>query len=341
MDETYLIGVLVVVFLAGAVFFIFKKINDLSKNRVDENLVEWLKLVSRRLDESDRALNELLRETNKDISSTLQRNTRALNERLDRATKVIGQVGREVGQMAEIGRSMRDLQEFLRSPKLRGNIGEQVLRDLLTQMFPKQSFHLQYTFSSGEKVDAVIKTDFGIIPIDSKFPMEDFRKMIKAEDEKEKKRLRKKFVGDVKRHIDDISKKYIVTDEGTIDYALMYIPSESVYYEIIANNPELYDYSYKKRVMPVSPTTFYAYLKTIMLSFEGKEIEKKARVILVNLRALEAESERFGGQLSILNKHVTNAFKSMSGVMSGFVSLGQKIKGSQVLSERSSFKKRK
>src|SRR3970282_2331206 len=131
-------------------------------------------------------------------TDTMQRRldatNKAINERLDNAARVIAGVGKEVGQMSEIGRSMKELQDFLRSPKLRGHIGEQVLKDLISQMFPKNSFHLQYEFSSGEKVDAAIKTDAGILPIDSKFPMENFQKMTKASDEKEKLIFKKEFV---------------------------------------------------------------------------------------------------------------------------------------------------
>jgi DNA recombination protein RmuC len=100
-----------------------------------------------------------------------------MNERLDNAARVISSVQKEIGQMSEIGRSMRELQEFLRSPKLRGNIGEQILKELLGQMLPKNSFHLQYAFKNGTIVDAAIKTEAGIIPIDSKFPLESFRKI--------------------------------------------------------------------------------------------------------------------------------------------------------------------
>src|SRR5206468_9986502 len=135
------------------------------------------------------------------------------------------------GQMNEIGRNMRELQEFLKSPKLRGNIGEQVLKDLISQIFPKNSFYLQHQFKSGDKVDAAIKTDAGILPIDSKFPMENFQKFNKSQTDEEKVHYQKEFARDVKKHIDAISKKYILPEEGTMDFALMYVPSESVYYE--------------------------------------------------------------------------------------------------------------
>jgi DNA recombination protein RmuC len=159
----------------------------------------------------------------KTTNQRLEKQGESFNQRLDNAAKVISGVQRNIGEFSEIGRGMKDLQQFLASPKLRGNIGEQVLKELLKQFLPQESFNLQYTFKSGEKVDAAIKTSAGIIPVDSKFPMENFRKM------QEDKAYTKTFESDVKKHIDDISRKYILTDEGTLDYALMYIPSEAVY----------------------------------------------------------------------------------------------------------------
>jgi len=189
---------------------------------------------------------------------------------------------------------------------------------------PKESFNLQYAFKSGEKVDAAIKTSGGIIPIDSKFPMENFRKMQKDPSAK------RDFIRDVKKHIDDISRKYILTEEGTIDYALMYIPSESVYYEIV-NDSDLFDYSGVKRVLPVSPTTFYAYLKAILMSFEGQKIEVQAKEILSSLRAIKSDYGKVEDNLGILQKHLTNAFNMMGNVFSSFTMLGQKISSTHSL----------
>ncbi len=270
------------------------------------------------------------KEDRKILLDSLQRNTHSLNVRLDEATRVIGQVQKNVGEMSEIGRGMKDLQEFLRSPKLRGNIGEQVLRELLGQMLPKSSFHLQYAFKSGEKVDAAIKTAAGIIPIDSKFPMENFRRMSEAKTDLEKKQVEKDFVRDVKKHIEAISKKYILTEEGTIDYALMYIPSESVYYEIV-NNMDLYDYSSAKRVMPVSPTTFYAYMRAILMSFEGQKIEARAKEILSAIRSIQKDYMKVEDNLGVLQKHLNNAYNMMASVFTSFTQLGQKISSTQSL----------
>src|SRR3989344_3246097 len=224
--------VILVLILGFATIFIYLNKKFSNKNS-DQTLLEWLKSMQTSIDNTNKTLNEALRDTNKNITSTLQLNTKDINQRLDNAARVISAVQKNIGEMSEIGRSMKELQDFLKSPKLRGNIGEQVLKELLGQMLPKQSFHLQYAFKSGAIVDAAIKTEAGIIPIDSKFPMENFRKLMACKDENERKIVSREFTGDVKRHIDDISRKYILTEEGTIDYALMYIPSEAVYYEIV------------------------------------------------------------------------------------------------------------
>lgn len=266
------------------------------------------------------------------LLDSLHANTRSLNERLDNAAKVIGEVQKSVGEMSEIGRSMRDLQDFLRSPKLRGNMGEQILKELLSQMLPSSSFHLQYTFRSGEKVDAAIKTVSGLIPIDSKFPMENFRKLAEAKNDEDSKSFSKLFERDIKTHIDAISKKYILTEEGTMDYALMYIPSEAVYYEVV-NNPDIFDYASAKRVLPVSPTTFYAYMRAILMSFEGQKVEAKAKEILSTIRAMQKDYLKVEENLNVLQKHLTNAHNMMLSVFNSFASLGQKISSTRNLGE--------
>jgi len=263
-------------------------------------------------------------EDRKILLQSLSSNTTELNQRLDNAAKVISDVQKNLGEMNEIGRSMKDLQAFLNSPKLRGNLGEHILSQLLSQSLPKSSFHLQYAFRSGEKVDAAIKTSAGLVPIDSKFPMENFRKMAGSEKEEERNLYLKLFEKDIKNHIDAIAKKYIVTDEGTIDYALMYIPSEAVYYEVV-NNEHMFDYASDKRVLPVSPTTFYAYLRAILMSFEGQKVEAKAKEILASLRAIQRDYSKVEENLSTLGRHLNNAQNMMSSVFQAYSQLGQKI----------------
>ena len=302
-------AVLIVVGFVVIILYINKKLNELAdKQKPSSELLEYLKTTNIRLDAQGKAF----------------------NERLDNAAKVIGGLQKNIGEMSEIGRGMRELQDFLKNPKLRGNIGEQILNELLKQYLPKESFNLQYVFKSGEKVDAAIKTSAGIIPVDSKFPIENFRKISKADTDEERKTYNKLFESDVKKHIDDIGRKYILTEEGTIDYALMYIPSEAVYYEVV-NNQSLFDYAGTKRVLPVSPTTFYAYMKAILMSFEGQKIEKQAKEILSSLRAIQKDYEKVGSGLSVLQKHLTNAHNMMGDVLSVFAVLGQKISSTKNL----------
>ncbi len=271
-------------------------------------------------------------------TSSMVMQSRAINERLDRAAMAISGVSKSVGEMTELGRSMKELQEFLRSPKMRGQIGEAVLKDLLGQVLPKQNFHLQYAFKGGEIVDAALQLEQGIIPIDAKFPMENFRKMQKAKDDKEVDMFRKLFITDVKKHIDAISTKYIRPQEGTLDFALMYIPSEPVYYEMISNAPDLDDYAYRKRVRPVSPSTMYAYLRAIIMSLEGSKIEAQAGQILSALREISDETDKFGSSLSVLTKHIKNAAASSDDVNTRFSRLSNKITNVQSIEAKATKK---
>lgn len=309
--DIYLIAALIIAAIAAAAYLINKKLSQIQEaTKPDETLKEWLK-------------------SQQESSQVM---SKAINERLDNAARVIGAVQKNIGEMSEIGRGMKELQEFLKSPKLRGEIGEEVLQDLIAQMFPKNSFLLQYPFKSGNKVDAAIKTDAGILPIDSKFPMENFQKMAKSGTELEREQAKKDFVRDVKAHIETISKKYILPEEGTMDFALMYVPSESVYYELCQIS-ELGSFARKCRVYSVSPTTLYAHLQMILLSFEGKKLETKSKEVFKLLRAIQGDYEKIEGNLNILGSHIKNAYNQMSNVFSSFSLLGQKLTSTRALGE--------
>ena len=290
------------------------------KSNVSEELIEWLKDLGARVDKQTETMDH-----------RLTQNIDMFNKRLDKAAQVIGDVQKSIGEFSEIGRSMQQLQEFLQSPKLRGNIGEEVLKELLAQSLPADTYSLQYSFKNGEKVDAVIKTSHGLIPIDSKFPISNFKKMIEEKNEEIRKQIKKEFANDVKKHIKSISGKYILVSEGTIDYALMYIPSESVYYEII-NDGDLYDFAAKMSIVPVSPMSFYAYLKVILISFEGQRIQKQAKEILSLLQSMQKDYEKADEAMSILQKHISNAYNQTSQVSKNLMTLGQKIHSTSTLS---------
>jgi len=247
----------------------------------------------------------------------LKDNTQKLDTRLDNAANQFAQMNSQLSKMQEsnkhiqeIAKDMSSLQEILKAPKLRGNLGEFFLEELLGQVLPPKHYVLQHTFKSGEKVDAIIKLKGGLISVDSKFPLENFKKMIETEDESQENQWRKTFKQDVKKHIDAISKKYILPDEGTLDFALMYIPAENVYYETIIkddNEKGLFQYAFEKRVVPVSPNTFYVYINTIMLGLKGMQIEEHAKSIMADLKRLMVEYARFRQDFDALGKHVTNS----------------------------------
>ncbi len=234
------------------------------------------------------------------------------------------QMAYQLGQVQEIGKGIKEFQNFLRSPKLRGNIGEEILRDLLEQYLPKQNFFLQYRFKEGQIVDAIVKTNQGIIPIDSKFPMENFRKLTEAGPENSKI-FQRDFIRDIKRHIDQIAKKYILPQEGTVDFALMYVPSEPVYYEIAHNQPEVLEYGYNKKVYFVSPNSFYYFLKIILLGLEGVKIEEGAKKILEGMKAAQQEAMKFEEEFSVLISHIEHTKNSSDKTQARFLKLLGKI----------------
>ncbi len=328
MQPDFIIIVAVIIGGFAVLVWIVKSELGKLKKTDDPTLIEWLKSMQVTIEHTNKTLNESMRGSSVEMTRTLQSNSRQLNERLDEAARVIGALNKHVGEMSEVGRGIRSLQEFLQSPKLRGNIGEQVLRDMIGATFPKNSFHLQYAFKSGMKVDAVLKTDAGLLCIDSKFPMENFTVMHKGETEVERNQAKRDFISDVKKHVTDISKKYILPEEGTMDFALMYIPSESVYYEI-ANMEDLMDFARRNRVYPVSPNTLYAHLQVLLLSFQGKDLEQKSREVFRLLRAIQKDYGKVEENLSVLGKHVNNAYNSMSTVTSAFGLLGQKLSKTQ------------
>jgi len=258
-----------------------------------------------------------------EVVSWLKSSTVNFNARLDKSAYVIADLQKSIGEFSEIGRSMKDLQDFLQSPKLRGNIGEQILKDLLAQHFPTDSFSLQYAFKSGEKVDAIIRTSSGLIPIDAKFPLENFRKMLKGKNEQEKVLFKKDFVRDVKKHIQDISRKYIVTHEGTSDYALMYIPSD-IFDKVDLGDPRDYLLGASGLVIKLPNGNFarapyiLPFVSTTARAGIPQEMEKEfaMKVLQASLEFYISAGERIGKP--ILLKNMDPNFVVLMSEMYGF-----------------------
>lgn len=288
------------------IFYLQAKLKELQKNRDDQSL-------------------QLLNQNMQALQGRIDNTNRAISERLDNAARVIGMVNRELGQMSQIGASLQNFQEFLKSPKIRGGLGEQGLKDMLAQTFPNELYKMQYKFRNGQTVDAAIKIEAGIVPVDAKFPLENFNRILNAKTEEERAEARRKFRNDFRVHVNAISKKYILPDEGTVDFAFMYIPSETVFYELISNENDLHDYAVKAKVIPSSPNTFFYYMRSIMLGLQGKRISEMSRQILQTLKIIQTESRKFGDNLSVLSRHLTNAKSTMERVDYDYRQLASKI----------------
>ncbi len=255
-----------------------------------------------RLDHQLQAVNRQLRDT-----------TGHIGERIADVKKDLGQVSQATRQVFEAARDISRLEKLLQAPKFRGGLGELLLGDLLGQILPPSGFSLQYRFKSAEIVDAVVRIGPHLVPVDSKFPYENFRRYVEMEESAERLQLKKFFVRDVKKHIDDIARKYILPDEGTFDFALMYIQAENIYYETIVRDENLgeeksiFNYSLKKRVIPVSPNSFYAYLQVILLGLKGFRVEKTAQEIVRHLSRLQGDFNRFKTDFDLVGTHIQRA----------------------------------
>lgn len=207
----------------------------------------------------------------------------------------------------DIGENIQSLQDILKPPKLRGAFGESFLERVLEQVLPSQCYKLQYKFSSGNIVDAVVKLkDSQLLSIDSKFPLSSFR-FHAGNISKDNEIVSSQFIRDVKKHIDSISAKYILPNEGTLDFALMYIPAENVYYEIVLKEEEITEYAKSKKVIPISPLSLYSYLSVILVGLKGMEIEKNAKQILSQIGSLKICFENYLEEFNTLGGHINNA----------------------------------
>jgi len=258
-------------------------------------------------------------ETTRDaLQKSLQSGQNSLNENLQSSQKILSQLNTQIGElqgtnkrMLQVGTEVRRLQDILSSPKLRGQMGEWSLENLLATILPTDSFELQHTFRDGKTVDALIKLADFSVPVDAKFPLASFETLVKAESDEERSKFRKQFISDVTKHIDKIAESYIRPAEGTLDFALMYIPAENIYYETIvkyeSDTKDILNYSLDRKVIPVSPNLLYAYLMTVVMGLHGLQIEKQAAEIRQNLKKLNASFASFAGTWDILGKHLRNA----------------------------------
>jgi DNA recombination protein RmuC len=225
----------------------------------------------------------------------------------------LGELGKGSQQILELGQDLRGLQQIFQAPKIRGGLGELSLGALLETGFPREHFSLQAEFRSGDRVDALLRLPGGSVSIDSKFPLAAFRLRLEAASDEQRQKAARAFARDVRKHVDDIAAKYIRPSEGTLDFALMYIPAESVFYEIVvqgeglSGDDDLNTYALKQRVVPVSPNSLYAYLQVIGFGLMGLKVEHRAREILRGLQQLQGDLTQVHDAFDLGQKHLRNA----------------------------------
>jgi len=230
------------------------------------------------------------------------------------ATDIVERLGKLDGtaaQMLQQAANLSRLEQALRPPKARGGFGEILLGKLLADTLPADAYQLQFTFRSGERVDAVIRTGpERLLPVDSKFPLDNFERLVASDDEGERVLHERAFVRDVKGHVDAIASKYVRPAEGTFDFAFMYLPSESVYYELVnGRTGSLYAYALEKRVFPVSPSTFHAFMLVVVMGLRGMQIEQHAHEVMAYCSQLGKDFERFRDDFETIGTHIGHAQK--------------------------------
>jgi DNA recombination protein RmuC len=292
-----LLAVLAAVFLGGRLALrlipasLEPRLRELD-DRMERRLGDFGESVGRRLGDLDVKVDGRLR----DATET----TKQIHERL-------GKVDSATNQMLERAKDLSRLEQALRPPKARGGFGELLLENLLRDRFPASAYSMQYRFSGGETVDAVVRVG-QLIPVDSKFPLDNYHRIVEADSDDERLLHEKAFARDVKGHIDAIAAKYIRPAENTYDFAFMYIPVEAVYYELACGKTgALLAYAHEHRVFPVSPTTFTAYLQVIVLGMRGMQIEQHAHEVMSYVADLQHDFDKFAEDFDLIGKHLGNA----------------------------------
>lgn len=271
--------------------------------------------ISGHINQQLNSLTQQLNDRLKEAYQALQDGHKTVGDRLDSATRVFGDVQKSLGrleethkQIYEISKDISSLQELLRAPKFRGEMGETLLGKLLEDILPKENIRLQHRFKSGDIVDAAIAIGTNLISIDAKFPLENFKRAQESGSEDEKKTNYRSFVRDVKGRIDEVASKYILPDESTFDFALMYIPAEAVYYHI-SKDEELSAYAKSRKIIFVSPNTFYAYLQAILYGLRGVNIQRDIQKIFAELTRLQIDLRKFHDDFDLVGNHLSNASK--------------------------------
>jgi DNA recombination protein RmuC len=274
---------------------------------MDRRLAGMTETMDRRFGELDTKVDRRLG----DMDVKVDRRLAGMTETSTKIHERLGKVDEATAQLNERAKDFQRFEQMLRPPKARGGVGEQLLGNLLADILPAGRYELQYGFRSGERVDAVIRLEDALLPVDAKFPLDNFQRFVDADDDVTKELHAKAFARDVKGHVDAIAQKYIRPDEGTYEFAFMYLPAESVYYELVCNriggDASPVPYAQERKVIPVSPSTFHAYLLVLVQGLKGLQIEEHAREVMAYVAELNRDFGRFKVDFDVVGKHLGNA----------------------------------
>jgi len=306
MEIYFLIAILVVISLG--VYLIMRKLGEGKDKKDDQSYL----MLQNQLSELARAVDSKLGESTRAIQNQFGESAKIIRDVTERLTK-LDETNKQVVSFAD---QLKNLQDILKNPKQRGVLGEYYLETVLNNVLPPNSFKMQYAFSDGVIVDAAVFIDKRIIPIDSKFSLENYNRILESSDMTEKKKFESAFLSDIKSRIDETS-KYVKPEEDTMDFAFMFIPSEAVYYDLLINkvgalsddSKNLINYAAQKRVVIVSPTSFLAYLQTVLQGLRNQKISEQAREIVKQV-------EKLGKHLGTYDVYMQKLGKNLSTTVS-------------------------
>ncbi|MDO8241271.1 MAG: DNA recombination protein RmuC [Candidatus Moranbacteria bacterium] len=332
---TYILIIFLI--LAGAAFLLwlnfFLRNSQGNKSNDAVAIVERLKMLSQQNEDLRNMVDRKLSETHRSTQSQINQTIQTVQGISGQSHKLISDVTEKLTKLDETNKQvvnfsaqLQNLQDILKNPKQRGILGEYFLEETLRNVLPPNSYKMQYAFSDAVIVDAVVFVKDKVVPIDSKFSLENYERILNAKDVQEKEVFEKMFKQDLKNRIDETS-KYIKPEEGTMDFAFMFIPSEAIYYDLLVNKVgavqvntrDLIEYAFRdKKVIIVSPTSFLAYLQTVLQGLRAMQIEESAKEIRINVEklgkhivAFEDYMKKVQGSLGTTVNHFNVAYKEL------------------------------
>ncbi len=335
METFQIILLVLVVALLGAVAFLIYKLNQPVSDEESKRLLEEFardrelrfresEALKSELRNTQKSLEEQFFRVNKTVDTKLSENAKHLNERLDKSASVIGHLQKELGKMGEIGSKIENLDKILRAPKGRGSLGEQSLEEILRSVFPPNLWQRQFELGKVGIVDAAVKTENGVIPIDAKFPLPAFEALVNAENEEERTAAQREFQKNVKSRINEVA-KYIQPQMGTMDFAILFLPNENIYYEAAIRSGDLVEYSKTKKVLITGPNTLLYVLQVLLQAYQSQQFAAKAQEALAQLSGVQNQARKLDEALSVVEKHLGNASSKLGDVKNENQKLQQQV----------------